>query len=73
MIYSKLRYGDMTMGTVILPSLQLYVKEPSLRVVSRLHRPPLQPTISLILGLSSGAAASQTYKSRRQNSNGMPW
>lgn len=40
MIYSKLRYGDMTMGTIFLPSLQLYVNEPSFRVVSRLHRPP---------------------------------
>lgn len=73
MIYSKLRYGNMTMGTIFLPSLQLYVKEPSFRVVSRLHRPLSQPIISLILGLSSGAAASQTYRSRRQNSNGMPW
>lgn len=72
MIYSKLRYSNMTMGTILLPSLQLYVKEPSLRVVSRLHRPPLRPTISLILGLSSGTAASQN-RSRRQNSNGMPW
>lgn len=73
MIYSKLRYSNMTMGTILLPLLQLYVKEPSLRAVSRLHRPPLQPMISLILGLSSGAAASQTYMSYRQNSNGMPW
>lgn len=40
MIYSKLRYSNMTMGTILLPSLQLYVKEPSLRVVARLHRQP---------------------------------
>lgn len=40
MIYSKLRYSNVTMGTILLPSLQLFVKEPLLRVVSRLHRPP---------------------------------
>lgn len=73
MIYSKLRYGDMTVGTILLLSLQLYVKEPSLRLLQGCIAPPLQPIISLILGLSSGAAASQTYRSCRQNFNGMPW
>lgn len=40
MIYSKLRYGDMTMGTILLPSLQLYVKEPSLRLLQGYTAPP---------------------------------
>lgn len=73
MIYSKLRYGNMTMGTVLLPSLQFYVKEPLLRLLQGYTAPPLQPIISLILGLSSGPAASQTYRSCRHNSNGMSW
>lgn len=60
MIYSKLRYGDMTMGTILLPSLQLYVKEPSLRLLQGCIAPP--PLFNLLSVLYSDCPPVQRHR-----------